>query len=71
MGRPHVCSEIVCLLCRHIFSGLSVDAGAPEPPDIHSICTVGAIAARIVAEYVSITATVVSYVMGNSGTLQL
>jgi len=56
MGRPHMGSEIVCLLCGQVFASTSVGVGVgvgvgvsvPKSPNVNSVCSVGAMTTRIV-----------------------
>lgn len=73
MGRPHMGSEIVCLLCGQVFASTSVGVGVgvPKSPNVNSVCSVGAMTARIVTKGISVTVTVVFNMAGNGGKLQL
>jgi len=71
MGRPHMGSEIVCLLHRHVFSCLSICAGAPQTPNVNSVGSVGALTARIVTKAVAIAVSVIFNMAGNGCTIQL
>ena len=75
MGRPHMGSEIVCLLCGQVFAstsvGVGVGVGVPKSPNVNSVCSVGAMTARIVTKGISVTVTVVFNMAGNGGKLQL
>ena len=59
MDRPHMGSDIVCLLCSHVFFSTPVGIGVPKSPNVHSVCSVAADAARIVTKGISVTVTVV------------
>ena len=71
MGRPHMGSEIVSLLHRHVFSRLSIWFGAPQTPNVNSVRSVGALTARIVTKAVAIAVGVIFDVVGNGCTIQL
>jgi len=71
MGRPHMVSEIISLLHRHVFSLLAVTTGAPQTPNINSVGSVGALTARIMTKAVAIAVGVIFDVVGNGCTIQL
>jgi len=71
MGRPHMGSEIACLLHRHVFSRLSIWFGAPQTPNVNSVGSVGALTARIVTKAVAIAVGVIFDMAGNGCTIQL